>query len=74
MKDNNATVLAGICLIVEEKLLDEFKAKPEFEKRTSISLSNIIGMDIVLVEYILRESFFFTPCEGCKGDMWRLKG
>jgi len=72
MIDESAQILAGICLLTEVKLLEEFKSKPEFKKRTSEALAETIGLDKSLVEFILLESSFFESCDGCKGSMWKL--
>ena len=73
MEDENAQVLAGVCLLTEDIILEEFKDKPKLEKRTSKGIAESTGLDKELIDFILLESFYFESCEGCKGDMWKLR-
>ena len=70
MEEVNET--AGICLLVETKLVDEFKTNQKYTKRTSKALADKLNLDKDLVEFILKESFYFRECEGCKGNMWEM--
>jgi len=74
MKEINAITLGGFCTHIEERLIEEFKSKPQYIRRTVEGLSTSIGLDKELIEFILKESFYFEICEGCKGEMWRLIG